>query len=252
MFTVGDRDRLRDRLIERARGDNRVVGCALVGSMARGEEDAWSDIDLALRLAPTSDFDSVVGNWTAWLREAIKIADTFDIHAFGALYRVFFCDTSLQIDLSFWPHDTFRSTGEPVRMMFGEAPSAAERGKAETSQPIRMGWLYALHARSAIARGRVWQAEMMLGDLRDQILALACIRCGLNPEHGRGAHLLAPAETADLLAARATRLEDAELRRSLRATVRAYLAEVEQHDPSLASALTPAVTSLGPDPDLSQ
>jgi hypothetical protein len=25
-----------------------------------------------------------------------------------------------------------------------------------------MGWLYALHARSSIARGRVWQAEYMI------------------------------------------------------------------------------------------
>lgn len=246
MFTVSERDRLRDRLIEQARADDRVVGCALVGSMARGAEDAWSDIDLAIQLAPTVDLGSVVADWTAWLRETVEISDTFDIHAFGALYRVFFCATSLQVDLSFWPHETFRSTGEPVRMVFGEPPPSADRGEPDMSVPIRMGWLYALHARSAIARGRVWQAEMMLGDLRNQVLALACIRWGLNPEHGRGAHLLPQADTADLMAARATRLEDAELRRSLRATARAYLNEVEQHDPSLAAVLTPPIESLGP------
>ncbi|KAA0023532.1 nucleotidyltransferase domain-containing protein [Antrihabitans cavernicola] len=246
MFTVRERDRLRDRLIEQARADDRVIGCALVGSAARGAEDAWSDIDFAMQVAPTTDFGSLVGDWTAWLRETVKIADTFDMHAFGALYRVFLCSTSLQIDLSFWPHDTFRSTGEPLQMVFGEPPPTAERREPDTSLPIRMGWLYAVHARSAIARGRVWQAEMMLSDLRQQVLTLACLRRRLNPEHGRGAHLLPPTDTTDLMAARATRLEDTELWRSLHATARAYLNEVEQHEPSLAAALAPAVESLGP------
>lgn len=56
-----------------------------------------------------------------------------------------------------------------------------------------MGWLCALHARSSIARGRVWQAEYMISGLRDQVLALACLRQRLPDFEGRGIDLL-PAE----------------------------------------------------------
>ena len=55
-----------------------------------------------------------------------------------------------------------------------------------------MGWLYALHARSAIARGRSWQADMMLAEMRNQVIALACHRLGVNPADGRDAHHCQP------------------------------------------------------------
>ena len=52
MFTVEDRERIREELMDAARASGVIVGAALVGSAARGAEDAWSDIDLALQLAP--------------------------------------------------------------------------------------------------------------------------------------------------------------------------------------------------------
>jgi hypothetical protein len=50
-----------------------------------------------------------------------------------------------------------------------------------------MGWLYALHARSSIARGRALQALYMINGIRDQAVSLACLRHGLPPDQGRGA-----------------------------------------------------------------
>lgn len=50
MFTPDEREHLREKLIQTARADDEVAGAALVGSAARGREDAWSDIDLALRV----------------------------------------------------------------------------------------------------------------------------------------------------------------------------------------------------------
>jgi hypothetical protein len=41
---------------------------------------------------------------------------------------------------------------------------------------IGMAWLYALHARSCIARRKLWQAEYMISGIRDNALALACLR----------------------------------------------------------------------------
>lgn len=92
-----------------------------------------------------------------------------------------------------------------------------------------MGWLYALHARSAIARGRSWQADMMLAEMRNQVIALACHRLGVNPADGRDAHHL-PAELSDqLLASRAVSLDDQEQARSLRETLDLYREEVGLH-----------------------
>lgn len=72
------------------------------------------------------------------------------------------------------------------RLLFG---SAAESRGDEGLAPehlVGLGWLYGLHARSAIARGRLWQAVLMLDGIRDQLIALKCLRHGLNPYQGRG------------------------------------------------------------------
>jgi hypothetical protein len=66
---------------------------------------------------------------------------------------------------------------------------ANEPGHAAAPKPfdiIGLGWLYALHARSSIARQRLWQAEYMISGIRDHTLALAFIRHGLPAAHGRG------------------------------------------------------------------
>ena len=60
MFTVEDRERIREELMDAARASNAIAGAALVGSAARGAEDAWSDIDLALQLAPDAAEPAVV------------------------------------------------------------------------------------------------------------------------------------------------------------------------------------------------
>ena len=60
------------------------------------------------------------------------------------------------------------------------------------------GWgvIYALHARSCIERGRVWQAEHYMGAVRDHALSLACLREGLPAVQARGYDDL----SADMLA----------------------------------------------------
>jgi len=44
MYTVAERETLRDALVSAARADSRVAGAALTGSAAVGGEDEWSDI----------------------------------------------------------------------------------------------------------------------------------------------------------------------------------------------------------------
>src|SRR5690625_6790920 len=63
------RARLREELIAAARADDDVVGAALVGSVAAGREDDWSDIDLVLQVARDVDPATVAARWTERLYE---------------------------------------------------------------------------------------------------------------------------------------------------------------------------------------
>ncbi|MDQ3880950.1 MAG: hypothetical protein M3295_07755, partial [Chloroflexota bacterium] len=50
------------------------------------------------------------------------------------------------------------------------------------------GWavVFAIHLRACVERGRLWQADYALNELRERALALACIRRGLRSSYGRG------------------------------------------------------------------
>src|SRR3712207_1272242 len=192
VFSVAERSDIRRRLVERAESDSRIVGAALVGSAARDAEDRWSDIDLVLQLHPAADEPAVVADWTRAVDE-FGLADTLDVFSRGTRYRVFFLRSSLQIDVSFWPHDRFRATEPGFRVLFGTPAEPIEPPTPDVADTIGIGWLYAIHARSAVARGRLWQATMMLDELRNSLITLMCIRAGLNPWHGREVDRL-PAE----------------------------------------------------------
>ncbi len=242
MFGPEDRERLKDELVSRARADARVDAAALVGSSAAGREDRWSDIDLALSVA--ADRDETMADWTAWMYEAHDAVHHLDVVQGGAVYRVFLLSSSLQVDLSFWPHGQLRPIGPAFRILFGEAGDPSPSAAPEPSELIGLGWLYALHARSSISRGRQWQAEYMISGARDHVLALACLRRGMPAAHGRGMDDL-PQEVTDRLAPALVRsLEVPELQRAFAALVGALLREAEESDPSLGQRLATPLAEL--------
>jgi len=51
VFEIGDRDRVRDRVLELASSDPRVVAGAAIGSLAHDQGDQWSDLDLMFAVA---------------------------------------------------------------------------------------------------------------------------------------------------------------------------------------------------------
>lgn len=247
MFTPGERDAVREALIERARADPDVTAAAVLGSGALAAEDRWSDLDLALRLRPDADHDQVVRRWTSAMITEHGAVDRLDVHAAGALYRVFLLASSLQVDLSFWPAETFRPHGPAFRLIFGEALPGDDPAPPEPERLIGLGWLYALHVRSALARCRTWQAVIMLDQLRDQLIQLACLRHDLPAHQGRGADRLPAPTLATLADARAGTVEAAELRRSGAALLRSLAAEAAAVDPALAERLVPVLTLLTPE-----
>ncbi|HEX4704967.1 MAG TPA: hypothetical protein VH352_22755 [Pseudonocardiaceae bacterium] len=79
---------------------------------------------------------------------------------------------------------------------------------------------------------------------RDQIIALACMRHGRNPDQGRGVDQLPPDVLAILAPTRAREVEAVEPRRALRTTVTVLLDEITHHDPDLAARLAGPVRIL--------
>jgi hypothetical protein len=244
VFTSEERGRLRDRLVSAAKADPRIIGVALAGSSAHGREDRWSDIDLALGLDADADHTEVVTDWTERLYVDHGAVTHLDVWSKGTLFRVFLLADTLQVDVSFWAAAVFGATGPNFQLLFGTANELPMTEPPAAAGLIGWGWLYALHARSSIARGRVWQAEHMVSGMRDQVLALACLRHDAPATQGRGMDDLPTEATAPITAAIVRSLDVAELSRAFTAACEALLLEVQQVDVDLAGQIAGTMREL--------
>jgi len=244
MFSQGERGDLRERLVAAAQVDERIRAAAVVGSAAAHREDEWSDIDLAFRLAAGLEPADVGHAWTERMYADHGAVDHLDVWSGSTLFRVFLLSNSMQVDLSFWPWETFAASSTSFRLLFGEAntPRCSSPPLPETL--IGMGWLYALHARSSIARGRNLQALYMVNGVRDHVVSLACLRHGLPAHQGRGVDDLPPDVMERIAETLVRGLRRNELSTALANTISALLGEAEQIDPGLASRLREPVREL--------
>ena len=64
LFIVEDRDSARDRVLDLAASDERVVAGAVVGSLALASGDRWSDLDLTFAVADEHPLLEVLDEWT--------------------------------------------------------------------------------------------------------------------------------------------------------------------------------------------
>jgi predicted nucleotidyltransferase len=244
MFDVGERDELRARLVDAARQDPHVEAAALLGSAARGAEDRWSDIDLALQLAPGVEPAEAADEWTRRLQEE-TVVDHLDIEASGALYRVFLLASTLQVDLSFWPHGSFVTGGAPVHLLFGRAEHTEPPAVGQDPMShVQMAWLYALHVRSALARGRGWQAVWMLEAFRNRVISLYCLRHGLATHEGRGVDALPGPVRADLATTLPATVDHADLCHIFGVLVTLLLAETDRQALPVPTGLHQALDEL--------
>ena len=237
MFTVEQRDALRDCVLQLAREDERVVAGAAVGSLAVDSGDRFSDLDLTFAIAddvPTAD---VLGDWTRTLVDELDAVQLVDLERSPTIYRVFLLPDALQFDLSLTPAAQFRPAGPRFRLLFGETASEPETptprapGHLFISTPSiphdLLGWgvIYALHARACIERGRVWQAEHYVGAIRDHALSLACLREEVIAVQARGYDDLSAETHARFEGSHVGALEPEALRAALAASVRALVRE---------------------------
>ena len=229
MFTVAQRDALRERMLRLADEDERVVAGAAVGSLAVGSGDRFSDLDLTFGIA--GSVPMVLGDWTRTLTEELDAVRLADLEVGPTIYRVFLLPDALQFDLSMTPAADFRPAGPRFQLLFGETAAVEPDGRGRppgglfipthaVAEDI-LGWgvIYALHARACIERGRVWQAEHYVGAVRDHALSLACLDRGLPAVQARGYDDLPPEILARFGDTHVESGEPDALRRALAASV---------------------------------
>ncbi len=248
MFTPEERIQLRSDLLENAARDSCISGVAVTGSGATQQEDQWSDIDLAFGVVDAAELPSVLSDWTARMYHQHLALHHYDVHAGAWIYRVFLLPSTLQVDLAFVPRTEFRALAPTFRLISGRANEPRHAPPPQPSDIIGLAWLYALHARSCIAREKLGQAEYMISGVRDHAFALACIRHNLPSVHGRGIDELPSDVTRQFEASLVRELNVAELLRAFRAATAVLLTEIRLADSELWERLQAALTHLTESP----
>ncbi|MGC2661701.1 MAG: hypothetical protein WA324_27405 [Bryobacteraceae bacterium] len=231
-------------MLERAAQDPRISGSAITGSAAVRREDRWSDIDLAFGVDCQSSVAEVLADWSSYMYGQHSVLHHVDVRAGAWIYRVFLLPGTLQVDIAFALSGDFRALGPAFQLIHGEANGSDHVPPTAAPDLIGMSWLYALHARTSIARGHLWQAEYMVSGVRDYALALACIRHSLPAVHGRGIDRLPAKVLGPLQDALVRELNVTELTRAFRAAVNGLQAELRSTDQQLADRLQETLTCL--------
>jgi hypothetical protein len=237
IYTADDRERLRDELVSVAQSDPNLCGAAHTGSAASARLDRWSDIDLALCLKPDAAHDQVVTDWTDRLYRQYGAVAHVDVMRGATLFRVFLLSNTLQVDIAFWSAQEFGAIGPNFRLIFGESKPLRPGPPSNPRALIGMAWLYALHVRSSLARGRVLQTDYMLSGMRNHVFELTCLRCGVTAQQGRGLDDL-PVSERDAAAKCVPRsLNNSELKRAFQDTTELLVREIQHVDGELAGQL---------------
>jgi hypothetical protein len=247
MFTVEQRDALRERLLRLADEDERVVAGAAVGSLALGAGDRFSDLDLTFAVADDAAVADVLDDWSRTLVDELAAVHLADLERAPTIYRVFLLPDALQFDLSLTPASQFRAGGPRFRLLFGETALEPKFPAPPVAADL-FGWgvIYALHSRSCIERGRLWQAEHYVGAVRDHALALACLREGVPAVQARGYDDLSAESLARFADTHIGALEPTALRASLAVSVAALLHEGVEAQLPHVNAVTERLAELMP------
>jgi hypothetical protein len=196
-----------------------------VGSRALGPGDRWSDLDLTFGLAPGVTVAAILAAWTAEVERDFRAVALFDLPHQTSVYRVFLFPGLLQVDLSFTPGHEFGALGPKFKLLFGEAVQRPQMVPPSASHRFGLAVHHALRARISIERGLFWQAEFWISSLRDEALALACLRRGLVAGYARGYDELPDDVRSALTGALVRSLDRAELVRALGVAIEGLLRE---------------------------
>jgi predicted nucleotidyltransferase len=245
MFIMKQREYVRNYVLEMARADTRVAGGAIIGSIAAGTEDNWSDIDVTFGITTGVAIETVIDDWTQVLEREFGVLNSFDLRSGSSIYRVFLLPDGLEIDISVTPEEDFGARGPHFHTLFGTAQLLKATPPPDTNHIIGLSWHHVFHTRSCIERNKPWQAEYWISEVRNHTIALACIRLGESATYGRGVDRLPTAVTNPFIDTLVRSLDEPELRRALAAATMCLIDEIERWDAALYTRLKPLLLEFG-------
>lgn len=195
----------------------------------------------------------MLGDLTDHLYADLGAVHHFELTAGPATYRAFLLADLLEVDVGVAPAADFRSYGgAPFQVVFGTAAAPTPDVRPDVGHLAGLLWHHVRHARTALQRGRLREAEHWVGAARAQLTVLACARHGLSTRYAKGADRLPAPVRADLDAALVTGLTPGEIGRALGCAAGAARRELRAHDPALADRLDRALSAAaaGPPPDV--
>jgi hypothetical protein len=227
MFSIQDRNILRDYVLQLATSDSRVMAGAAVGSLALSDGDRWSDLDLTFAVSDDFTIFDVLEGWTSNIIKEFNATQLFDLPSGASFYRVFLLPGCLQFDLSFTPASKFGTKGPKFKLLFGKSVEKPFPQPPMAQELFGYAVHHALRARFCIERGRYWHAEYWISGTRDYALHLACLSRNLPAYQGRGFDDL-PSEIRDVFSnALVTKLTRDELLRALACVIDGLLRETD-------------------------
>lgn len=227
MYSIQERNLVREHVLQLAMTDVRIVAGAVVGSLALSDGDRWSDLDLTFAVGDEYSISNVLEDWTQEIGKEFDATQLFDLPSGASIYRVFLLPGCLQFDLSFTPASKFGATGPNFKLLFGQAVKKPFSYSPDFRELFGYAVHHALRARFCIERGRYWQAEYWISGTRDYALSLACLRRNLPASQGRGFDDL-PAAIQDVFnGAFVTQLTREKLMRALTCVIHGLLYEID-------------------------
>jgi|DewCreStandDraft_4_1066084.scaffolds.fasta_scaffold06137_11 predicted nucleotidyltransferase len=186
MFTTEYREDVRNKILEEAKHDSRIVSAAIVGSYAQYKQDQFSDIDIMFGVSKLHTVSELLQSWTEYIVQEFSAVMLLDVQRGTTIYRVFMLPGCLQVDISFSPEKDFGAIGEHFKLLYGKQYEKPQ-SKKQTSEEL-FGWIihHLVRAKFCVKRNRLWQAEFWLSEARDYALKIACIANNLNSDYARG------------------------------------------------------------------
>ncbi|HET6820589.1 MAG TPA: aminoglycoside 6-adenylyltransferase [Candidatus Limnocylindria bacterium] len=183
-------DRLLERLTEAVQDDPRIEGLLLYGSRARGEADAWSDMDVGV-VTTDSTADEVVRDRATLIRQVGEplfledFGNPANVHvilADGVAFELIVRPVGELVDDG--PHRlVLDKHGQLAAALSRKATKAAHAASDEdVRQLIHYFWHEVEHVVTALGRGQLLWAHGGLEAMRGICLRLARLSAGLPPE----------------------------------------------------------------------
>jgi predicted nucleotidyltransferase len=176
------REPLLTRVVEQLEADTRVAGAWLGGSIGRGEDDAWSDLDLHVAVydehltdfwADRHALYERIGRPVLIQREMVSNAQA------GGHFQLVLFDGPLEVDWNVGPLSLTRRTPWHVLLLAREdvqplAPPklSLDERRAQCQERLVFLWAMAPIAVKYIARGDTSRAVGQIGLVRSAVIAL--------------------------------------------------------------------------------